>query len=179
MRLVATFLATFALLALADAATTWAGLQRGYQEVNPLTDTRSFWSLLRPELYLAAAGTLSVGLGVWWLQRGDLSAVVDQPSAFWSRYWRGRNLVGAVLVFLPLAVAFGRVLPVLSNLFLLGWGFSPWMACISWLAEAFGMPPNKVLFLVQGLLFGLFAIPLTELIRRLLKPSLQPTAGRR
>ncbi|TLD69349.1 hypothetical protein FEM03_18445 [Phragmitibacter flavus] len=169
MRLVTFFIGTFVLLTLADAVTTRLGIQAGHSELNPYSDTRSLWTLLRPELLIAVIGTASVALGSFLLHRNALLTSARDSQTFRTQFWQASNLPCAILVFLPMAIAVGRLLPVTSNLLLLTFGYSPWISFIHKVSRLVDLPLHNTMFLVQGVLFGLLAMPLTELIRRLMR----------
>jgi hypothetical protein len=167
MRIVGFFICTFGLLSLADAATTREGMQRGFGEMNPLSDTRSLWTLLRPELVILVAGAIAIGVGMTFLRRRDMPGVAESRREFFEWFWRPSNLPGAILVFLPVAIAIGRVLPVTSNLLMLSLGWSPWMVLVDWVSDMLGLSPRAGMLVVQGTVCGLLALPFTEVIRKI------------
>ncbi|MBI5685462.1 MAG: hypothetical protein HZC54_10295 [Verrucomicrobia bacterium] len=174
MRVTIFFLCSFTVLAVADVVTTHIGLQRGGHELNPYTDTRSLWTLARPELVLAGAGATSVFLGVCLLRRGTLRDSVGSTREFYARFWSAPNLFGAMLVFVPVAIALTRIMPVASNLCMLAFGFSPWLEMTGYIARRFSISPFAAITLVQGILGGFLAVPFTELLRRVMTPDLSP-----
>lgn len=173
MRLIILFLTTFGCFTLADAVTTRIGLSRGGVELNPFTNAATLWTMLRVELFVGMAGVIAVIAGLALLKRSDAGRFIDDRQEFLAHYWSTRNLAGAILIFLPMGIAVGRILPVLSNLSLLLFGFSPWMMVVRWLSEVIGCSMFQANMMVSAAIFGALAYPMTDLIRWAVRPSLR------
>ena len=72
--LVLMFVATFVPLTVLDIATTLLGIEQGYRELNPHTDTTSVYTIAVPEVVGFLLGVLCVYLGARWTQQRLRSA---------------------------------------------------------------------------------------------------------
>ena len=75
--------------------------------------------MVLPEVIFFAIGLIAVLVGAMW-KKGDLRTTVDEGfRSFFESFWLPRRLPATVFIYLPVAIAIGRILPVLSNISLL------------------------------------------------------------
>lgn len=160
------FALTFVPLTVLDIATTLLGIEQGYHELNPHTDTTSVYTIAVPEVVGFLLGVLCVYLGARWTQHRLRSACMLDFSSFRVALWSGKQLIGTFLIFVPIAIALGRILPVTNNLMYLtlGWGIIGGLSVS--LVEGFGWSVTQTTAAIYACLFVLAMRPITYVLYR-------------
>lgn len=171
-KLIVLFSRMFLSLTALDIGTTYVGLRyRGGVEANVFTDTRTLWAIVWPELCLFLLGAAAVAVGARWGGKRLQPACGQTFEAFLSAFWSARQLPSSVLIFLPLAIACGRVFPVVSNGVFLVSGWSLYGGVRNALSGAFGWSLFRASVMANGLLLGALAVPVTYVIYRVCRSA--------
>ncbi len=165
-RLVILFTVPFLVFTTLDIATTWVGIHhRGFSEINVFTDTSSIRKMLLPEIITFAFGSIAVLVGGLW-KKDDLRTSVHMGfRAFNESFWLVRRLPATALIFLPVGIAIGRILPVFSNTSHLLTGWSPIIdGVLKPLSEMLGWSLFRTNMMLHGIVFGALALPVTYVV---------------
>ncbi|MEZ5304915.1 MAG: hypothetical protein R3F11_30340 [Verrucomicrobiales bacterium] len=158
----------FAAATMADATTSWICIHKfGYDEANPLTDTTSLWSLLKPEIPAWIGGIIAVRLGFWLVFRRQNWTGAASFAEFRAHLLALPNAPGAFLVLVPIAFAFGRLLPVFSNAAMIAFGDSGYDQLLGKLTGALEVDFLEAYALSQVAIFAILIYPVAFLVHRM------------
>ena len=152
------FAIVFVLTTTFDIWTTWVGLQLGYTETNPFTDTSSIRTMAIPEVFTLLIGIAMIATGVRFSK--TLRPLPDERFApYAKRFWSTEKFF-KLLVFVPMIVAIVRIVVVLSNASRIfgGWGL-------------FGQDTRWVDLVVMWVFFMIFLRPTTYMVYRVCRAS--------
>jgi len=156
-------------LTVADDYTTHLAVTASgeYAELNPL-GVGTVKTIIGVGTALLLLGSIAVALGAWGL--GKHPPVRDANfKIFLREAFTGRRMIWAWLILGPLLFAFGRALPVLSNLSFLFFGTSPLMSLVARCSHVTGTSEFTVyLVCLVGLMWILF-LPVTYVMHLLVQ----------
>lgn len=176
MRLLLLFAVPFAGLTALDIATSRLAIHhRGFQEINAYTDPTSVGSMVAPEIATFALCAVFIFLGVRWKGK-ELRLHADTGfSHFVNFALQPKTVLGALFIVVPILLAVGRVLPVISNVLLLTAGRTPFDSLRNGLSSLLGLNRGSAQVAMIGILFTLLLWPVLYFVFRAIRTA--PTNG--
>lgn len=178
-RLILLFAVPFIALTALDVATTRLAIHSyGFQELNPLTDATSVWSMAAPEIATFVAGALLLLLGAAWKGK-ELRTHADRGFVhFFNHALQPRHALGALFIVAPILLAIGRIFPVWSNAWLLSFGWTPFDGIRRGLSSLLGLGRNGAQGFMLVLLFVFFFWPVLYLVFRAIRNTRDEPGGK-
>jgi hypothetical protein len=130
-------------------------------ELNPLTNTSSFWSIFQPELVFAAVVFLSCAISERMLRNSILPTRSENFAQFSNRVLKSWGGIWWGVLMLCFALGVIRILPILSNTSILVFGKSPLIDIARWLSSSFNWTLRKMMIFINLIFFSLLTFPLS------------------